>query len=155
MGFSDLPTIEVGAGGGIADPNTPAIEPWQFLSMIMAGTNPKIMLIQLAAQAFMNLPGWFEGCSKTDSKGRAAYDQLRQAEASLIQNQGLKPIANVNPYDDQPQPASVRTEAVGEEQQDSRPAISAESFVVGQNQEVTISYDLRSEFWAQIHGCQG
>lgn len=155
MGFSNLPVIEIGAGGGIADPNTPEISTANFLSMILAGTNPKILFFQLAGQLLIGLPGWFEGCSKTDAKGRAAWDALAQAEAGLIQQQGLKPVVSVEPYDNNPQPAAVKVEAVGIEQQDSKPVIAAESFVIGQNQDVTVTWDLRSEFWAQIHGCQG
>lgn len=155
MGFSNLPVIDFGAGGGIADPNTPEISTANFLGMILAGTDPKILFVQLATQLLMGLPGWFEGCSKTDAKGRAAWESLAQAEAGLVQQQGLKPVVSVEPYDDNPQPAAVKAEVVGEEQQDSKPAIAAESFVIGQNQDVTVSWDLRSEFWAQIHGCQG
>jgi len=155
MGFANLPTIDVGAGGGIADPNTAEISPATFLSMILAGTDPKVLFFQLASQALMNLPGWIQGCQQTDAKGRTAYDQLKQAEAGLISQQGLKPVVSVEPYDKNPQPAMVQVEAVGQESKDSKPTVDAEQFVIGQNQQVEITYDLRSEFWAPNDGCQG
>lgn len=155
MGFSNLPVFDFGAGGGIADPNTPEISTLGFLNFILAGTKPEILFVQLAGQFLAGLPGWFEGCSKTDAKGRAAWDSLGQAEASLISQQGLKPVVSVQPYDDNPQPASIQVKAVGVEQKDSKPTFDIKSFVIGQDQTITVAWDLRSEFWAQVDGCQG
>lgn len=156
MGFPGIPTVEVGATGGIADPNREAITPAQLLTMIMADSDPKLMAINFAIDILSRLPGWFKSCSETHSKATMMYDQLRQLEGQMLNEHGLKPVVNVEPYDNNPTRASLSLQAIGPEMQaNEQPAVAIEAFVIGQNQKVTITYDLFSEYWGPWHGCQG
>ena len=181
-GWNDIPSIEVGGAGSGVTTNAP--DWWSRMlgffkgegitdidlssglsretaidlaATLFSTTDPVAFLASIVFGLFKNLPTWIEGCENTHRKATAIYDKYKQAEATLIADNKMKPVKDVKPYDNNPVPATLAVRADGitsTKPSDVQPKLMAQRLMLGQNQRVKIDYDLSSEYWSSTQGCQ-